>query len=275
MVSRSLPPLLPGRHASIPVGATLCCEPSPASPDLPVKLLGVPTLHQLPCPAGFTITPERRRLVQFVLPSYYSAGTALFAPGGTVEGVSSWEDLAGETVALLQGNYVFEAAPQTPALQNVTLLPVADAQGELGSAACRWQCWGPTARAGQCTAGECKGSFNYTCYTKVCVRMPRRVLLRHLAPPCIFPTLCRGFRSCAERQGGRLHRVSGWPVCPLDKGGWVAVALHIDRVVLATSSGCSCLPPRLRNSQPSPHPTYRPALSPCFAQGFVQPARRA
>lgn len=78
--------------------------------------------------------------MQFVLPSYYSAGAALFAPGGTVEGVSSWEDLAGETVALLQGNYVFEAATQTPALQNVTLLPVADAQGELGSTACRCRC---------------------------------------------------------------------------------------------------------------------------------------
>ncbi len=66
-----------------------------------------------------------------MLPSYYSAGAALFAPGGEIEGVSSWDDLQGRTVAILQGNYVIDAAPQTPALQNVTLLQVASAQGEL------------------------------------------------------------------------------------------------------------------------------------------------
>ncbi|PRW44565.1 ABC transporter permease [Chlorella sorokiniana] len=77
---------------------------------------------------SFTITPDRKKLVQFVMPSYYSAGAALFAPGGEIQGVRSWEDLSGQTVAVLEGNYVIDAAPQTPALQNVTLLQVADVQ---------------------------------------------------------------------------------------------------------------------------------------------------
>lgn len=223
------------------MGSTLCCKPSPASPDLPVKLPVFTTLHRLPWPAGFTITPERRRLVQFVLPSYYSAGAALFAPGGTVEGVSSWEDLAGQTVALLQGNYVFEAAPQTPALQNVTLLPVADAQGELGSTACRYPTV-PMVGGGGRWSHQLARPQPWRCPVPVGiaageahVHLSAAPLVGSLAhgPSICFPTLCRGFRSCAERQGGRLHRVSGWPVCPLARAGWllwaqsVAVVLHM------------------------------------------------
>ncbi len=80
-------------------------------------------------PAGFTVTAERSRLVQFLFPSHYSSGAAVFAPDGLIEGVSSWGDLSGRTLSVLEGNYVLDAAPQTPALQNVTLLPVQSIEG--------------------------------------------------------------------------------------------------------------------------------------------------
>ena len=99
-----------------------------------VPKLNLPSLAATPPPAlcrlpGITITPERRKLVPFVFPSYYSAGAALFAPGGAIDGVSSWEELSGETVAVLEGSYILDAAPETPALQNVTLLQVPTAEG--------------------------------------------------------------------------------------------------------------------------------------------------
>lgn len=75
------------------------------------------------------MTAERAKLMQFVYPAYYSSGVALFAPGGEIPGVSSWGDLAGKTLAVKEGNYVLDAAPQTPALQNVTLVQVPNIQG--------------------------------------------------------------------------------------------------------------------------------------------------
>ncbi|KAI7844007.1 hypothetical protein COHA_002544 [Chlorella ohadii] len=77
---------------------------------------------------SFTVTAERSKLMKFVSPAYYSSGVALFAPGGQIEGVSSWSDLAGRTLAVKEGNYVLDAAPQTPALQNVTLVQVPNIQ---------------------------------------------------------------------------------------------------------------------------------------------------
>jgi ABC-type amino acid transport substrate-binding protein len=77
---------------------------------------------------SFTVTAERSKLMQFVYPAYYSSGVALFAPNGEIEGVSSWSDLAGRTLAVKEGNYVLDAAPQTPALQNVTLVQVPNIQ---------------------------------------------------------------------------------------------------------------------------------------------------
>ena len=79
--------------------------------------------------AGLTVTAERSKLVQFVSPGYYSAGATLFAPGGRIEGVSSWDDLKGKTLAVMEGNYVIDAAQSTPALQNVTLIKAPTAQG--------------------------------------------------------------------------------------------------------------------------------------------------
>ncbi len=86
---------------------------------------------RLPQPtlAGFTVTAERSRLVQFIFPSYYSSGAAVFAPGGAIEGVSSWHDLSGKTLSAVEGNYVVDAAPETPALQNVTFVLAATIEG--------------------------------------------------------------------------------------------------------------------------------------------------
>ncbi len=77
------------------------------------------------------MTAERSKLMKFVSPAYYSSGVALFAPGGQIEGVRSWSNLAGRTLAVKEGNYVLDAAPQTPALQNVTLVQVPNIQGGL------------------------------------------------------------------------------------------------------------------------------------------------
>ena len=95
--------------------------------------------------AGFSITAERSKLVQFVSPSYYSAGATLFAPGGRIEGVSSWGDLKGKTLSVLQGAYFLDAAPSTPALQNVTLIEAPTAEGALpvGRGTRRHAAWQP------------------------------------------------------------------------------------------------------------------------------------
>lgn len=87
-------------------------------------------------PAGFTVTADRSKLVQFVYPSYYSSGAAVFAPGGSIEGVSGWGDLEGQTLAVAQGSYVIDAAPQTPALQNITLVPTPTIKGGCCEGAC-------------------------------------------------------------------------------------------------------------------------------------------
>lgn len=68
-------------------------------------------------------------LVQFIYPSYYSSGFAVFAPGGEIEGVGSWEDLRGQSLSVQEGHYVLGAASQTPALQNITLIPAASIEG--------------------------------------------------------------------------------------------------------------------------------------------------
>lgn len=79
------------------------------------------------------MTAERSRLVQFIFPSYYSSGAAVFAPGGAIEGVSSWHDLSGKTLSAVEGNYVVDAAPETPALQNVMFVLAATIEGgEIG-----------------------------------------------------------------------------------------------------------------------------------------------
>lgn len=88
----------------------------------------------------FTVTPERAKLVDFVLPYYYGAGLSsagcrpigaclecclpagaprvccptacllavpagatLFAPGGQLQGVNGWEDLKGKKVVTFVG----------------------------------------------------------------------------------------------------------------------------------------------------------------------------
>ena len=64
------------------------------------------TLHTcLPTlpPAAFSVTPERKEKVYFVPPYYYSAGMALFAPGGSIPGVDSWAELEGKSIAVREG----------------------------------------------------------------------------------------------------------------------------------------------------------------------------
>ena len=75
------------------------------------------------------MTAEHSRLVHFIYPSYYSSGVAVFAPGGEIEGVSLWEDLRGESLSVQEGHFVLGAASQTPALQNITLIPAASIEG--------------------------------------------------------------------------------------------------------------------------------------------------
>lgn len=67
--------------------------------------------------------------MDFLYPSYYSAGAAAFAPGGAIEGVARWEDMAGKTVAVPQGYYVLEAAAATPALAGINFVVAANAEG--------------------------------------------------------------------------------------------------------------------------------------------------
>lgn len=55
------------------------------------------------CCTVFTVTPERAQLVQFIQPYYYSAGAALYAPGGSIQGVQSWGDLRGKSLTIKRG----------------------------------------------------------------------------------------------------------------------------------------------------------------------------
>ncbi|KAL4433993.1 hypothetical protein ABPG75_000434 [Micractinium tetrahymenae] len=51
--------------------------------------------------AAFSVTPDRAKLVDFVLPYYFSAGAALFAPQGNAAGITSWEGVRGKKLASL------------------------------------------------------------------------------------------------------------------------------------------------------------------------------
>ncbi|KAL4441823.1 hypothetical protein ABPG77_003739 [Micractinium sp. CCAP 211/92] len=55
--------------------------------------------------AAFTVTPDRAKMVDFVLPYYYSSGAALFAPQGNAPGITSWEGVRGKKIAALTGYY--------------------------------------------------------------------------------------------------------------------------------------------------------------------------
>lgn len=47
--------------------------------------------------------PSRTLRIDFIYPGVYVAGATLFAPGGRLEGVGAWTDLAGVRVAALRG----------------------------------------------------------------------------------------------------------------------------------------------------------------------------
>lgn len=119
-------------------------------------------------PAVFSITDARKQVVDFLYPSYYSAGAAVFAPGGAIEGVARWEDMSGRTVAVPQGYYALEAAAATPALAGINFVVAANAEGTRGRSAslrhlCRppppsaWhaRCWPPPQPQGCAAFAPC------------------------------------------------------------------------------------------------------------------------
>lgn len=108
---------LPTAATCLPRGPALTCRASPPRPAPPLR----PTFAA----AAFSVTPERKTLVRFLKPFLYSAGCALYAPGGAVDGVDAWADLKGRRVASREGYYANDALQALGA----ELVMVQDAEG--------------------------------------------------------------------------------------------------------------------------------------------------
>lgn len=54
--------------------------------------------------AELYVTPQNMKLVDFVRPYYYTAGVILFAPNGTLPGVSSWNDIGDMRLAMVNAS---------------------------------------------------------------------------------------------------------------------------------------------------------------------------
>ena len=61
--------------------------------------------------ASISVTPEREQILDFVQPYYYSAGTSIYAPIGTIDASAGWEPLKGKTVCTQAGVYAETLAP--------------------------------------------------------------------------------------------------------------------------------------------------------------------
>lgn len=120
--------------------------------------------------ATMSDTPERRKIIDIVDPSYYGSGTNVLAPRSA--GLKGWDSLKGKKVCLIQGSFYNKELQEKYGIEGVAFPGTAEAYAALKNGNCvasptttppSWaSCRKPTGRAMRCPSirsCSCRGAW--------------------------------------------------------------------------------------------------------------------
>ena len=97
--------------------------------------------------ATMSDTPERRKIVDIVEPSYYGSGTNVLAPKSAK--LTSWEGLRGKKVCLIQGSFYNKELQEKYGIEGVAFPGTAEAYAALKNGNCVGFAYDDTAIVGE------------------------------------------------------------------------------------------------------------------------------
>jgi polar amino acid transport system substrate-binding protein len=97
--------------------------------------------------ATMSDTPERRKIVDIVEPSYYGSGTNVLAPKSAK--ITSWESLRGKKVCLIQGSFYNKELQEKYGVEGVAFPGTAEAYAALKNGNCVAFAYDDTAIVGE------------------------------------------------------------------------------------------------------------------------------
>jgi polar amino acid transport system substrate-binding protein len=97
--------------------------------------------------ATMSDTPERRKIVDIVEPSYYGSGTNVMAPKS--EHLKSWDQLRGKKVCLIQGSFYNKELQEKYGIEGVAFPGTAEAYAALKNGNCVGFAYDDTAIIGE------------------------------------------------------------------------------------------------------------------------------
>jgi polar amino acid transport system substrate-binding protein len=97
--------------------------------------------------ATMSDTPERRKIVDIVEPSYYGSGTNVMAPKS--EHLKSWDQLRGKKVCLIQGSFYNKELQEKYGIEGVAFPGTAEAYAALKNGNCVGFAYDDTAIVGE------------------------------------------------------------------------------------------------------------------------------
>jgi polar amino acid transport system substrate-binding protein len=97
--------------------------------------------------ATMSDTPERRKIVDIVEPSYYGSGTNVLAPKSAK--ITSWESLRGKKVCLIQGSFYNKELQEKYGIEGVAFPGTAEAYAALKNGNCVAFAYDDTAIVGE------------------------------------------------------------------------------------------------------------------------------
>ena len=105
--------------------------------------------------ATMSDTPERRKIVDIVEPSYYGSGTNVLTPKSA--GMKSWEQLRGKKVCLIQGAFYNKELQEKYGVEGVAFPGTAEAYAALKNGSCVGFAYDDTAIVGEMQKPEWSG----------------------------------------------------------------------------------------------------------------------
>lgn len=97
--------------------------------------------------ATMSDTPERRKIVDIIEPSYYGSGTNVLAPKSA--GLKTWEQLRGKKVCLIQGSFYNKELQEKYGVEGVAFPGTAEAYAALKNGNCVGFAYDDTAIVGE------------------------------------------------------------------------------------------------------------------------------
>ena len=105
--------------------------------------------------ATMSDTPERRKIIDIVDPSYYGSGTNVMTPRAA--GIKSWEALKGQKVCLIQGSFYNKELQEKYGVEGVAFPGTAEAYAALKNGNCVAFAYDDTAIVGELQKPEWSG----------------------------------------------------------------------------------------------------------------------